>query len=1035
MSIWLNQAVKGYRDKTGNAVTNAHILGLFHRVSKLLFYKIKPVFVFDGKAPDLKKETLQRRRIRKGDASKKARIASVKILDKYANLFFAKSLAKSLTLKKKQYYIVDNSRFSYVRSQAIASQLKQQTHAVNKILAKGQEGLHDVLSSRAQKKDKDLFELPPIPEPENIDEIDSDDDQEFREDLIASFGTDIHHMNVKSQAFKSLPKEIQYEVLSELNERRKQSSWGKMHEMPQTGSSFSGFQMQRLINRSNVIKTMRSVGKEIGEENAGQMDSNLFVGDVEGIKKAKAEAKRVQSSSTGQHFVYLKDLKTQASSSSKTSESEIIANADDEVQILEPTVVKLSNRSGGIRTIKEEIIDADEEEDDIYQEEILKVIQSEARMQPGPDPLPGPSNSIIMSDSSDSDSFEEVSSSTANGFSIEIKPGDKLDDGDDLFADIFDSDERKSGQNVTPVQETQKTVEEVENMAEKMKHSEHLYLKIASKYVEPEPKVDDDEVIHQADTDELFDELDLETNKLIAEMKTNAKEEKLMKIKDLDQLQTEETKRNQKLSKAQSSSKESNDDSRLLNSLGVKQFEQEEYKNQVEAETSQVYGDSVEGFSRSKRDANVISESPQQTVPLFDQETMDKLDNEEEEFSRDELMELQNRLAEEQEGLIAERGQLDRLAASITDQMYAECQELLQMFGIPWIVSPGEAEAQCAFLDMNGLTHGTITDDSDIWVFGGQNVFKNFFNQDKHCERFTSADVSKHFGLSRERLIMLAMLTGSDYTDGIESVGPVTALEIIAEFAIDGRRHDLQPLSEFKIWWDTHHKNLTLPPGSKLREKLRKLQLPETFPSDRIRTAYINPDVDNSTEKFTWAIPNFVDIRDYAADKFGWTRGKIDEIIKPVIKKMSIKTSQERIDNFFQSSRITLPEKGHLQSSKRVKDAIDRVLGKSKASSDESKTKIITKRKREKKSDECPKESKAKKKDPPAKKVEDVTVVLPPKDWKKEDELKQKAAKEKALAVMRQQQKKDKKKAVKNKRYQVSRKVLMKHNLSESESD
>ena len=70
--------------------------------------------------------------------------------------------------------------------------------------------------------------------------------------------------------------------------------------------------------------------------------------------------------------------------------------------------------------------------------------------------------------------------------------------------------------------------------------------------------------------------------------------------------------------------------------------------------------------------------------------------------------------------LIAERGQLDRLAATITDQMYAECQELLQLFGIPWIVSPSEAEAQCAFLDMNNLTHGTITDDSDVWVFGGQ---------------------------------------------------------------------------------------------------------------------------------------------------------------------------------------------------------------------------------------------------------------------------------------------------------------------------
>ena len=54
------------------------------------------------------------------------------------------------------------------------------------------------------------------------------------------------------------------------------------------------------------------------------------------------------------------------------------------------------------------------------------------------------------------------------------------------------------------------------------------------------------------------------------------------------------------------------------------------------------------------------------------------------------------------QGLIAERGKLDRLAGTITDQMYNECQDLLQLFGIPWIVAPSEAEAQCAFLDING---------------------------------------------------------------------------------------------------------------------------------------------------------------------------------------------------------------------------------------------------------------------------------------------------------------------------------------------
>ena len=112
-----------------------------------------------------------------------------------------------------------------------------------------------------------------------------------------------------------------------------------------------------------------------------------------------------------------------------------------------------------------------------------------------------------------------------------------------------------------------------------------------------------------------------------------------------------------------------------------------------------------------------------------------------------------------------------------------------------------------------------------------------------------------------------------------------------------------------------------------MREKFRKLSLPESFPNERVHLAYMNPEIDNSLEKFSWAIPNFVDIRDYASEKFGFTKGKIDEIIKPVIKKMSAKTSQERIDNFFQTSRNNLPEKGHYQASKRVKEAIGKVLG------------------------------------------------------------------------------------------------------------
>lgn len=68
------------------------------------------------------------------------------------------------------------------------------------------------------------------------------------------------------------------------------------------------------------------------------------------------------------------------------------------------------------------------------------------------------------------------------------------------------------------------------------------------------------------------------------------------------------------------------------------------------------------------------------------------------------------------------------------------------MFGVPFIVAPMEAEAQCAALDRTDQTHGTITDDSDVWLFGGRHVYKNFFNSNKYVEHYQYLDIQNQLG-------------------------------------------------------------------------------------------------------------------------------------------------------------------------------------------------------------------------------------------------------------------------------------------------
>lgn len=64
-SIWIYQFLKAVRDKEGNALRNSHVVGFFRRICKLLFFGIKPVFVFDGGAPALKRATITGRKMRR----------------------------------------------------------------------------------------------------------------------------------------------------------------------------------------------------------------------------------------------------------------------------------------------------------------------------------------------------------------------------------------------------------------------------------------------------------------------------------------------------------------------------------------------------------------------------------------------------------------------------------------------------------------------------------------------------------------------------------------------------------------------------------------------------------------------------------------------------------------------------------------------------------------------------------------------------------------------------------------------------------
>jgi DNA excision repair protein ERCC-5 len=131
--------------------------------------------------------------------------------------------------------------------------------------------------------------------------------------------------------------------------------------------------------------------------------------------------------------------------------------------------------------------------------------------------------------------------------------------------------------------------------------------------------------------------------------------------------------------------------------------------------------------------------------------------------------------------------------------------------------------------------------------------------------------------LCREDMICVALLTGSDYTVGIHSIGPVAASEIIKQFPT------FQGLLDFKKWAsDELYNDRPVQFSKKLTNLKKKLDLKD-FPDSEVYDAYMHPVVDFSNDKFSWGTPQLDSIRSFMNVKAGWSDSKIDEALIPAV--------------------------------------------------------------------------------------------------------------------------------------------------------
>ncbi|XP_047968636.1 single-strand DNA endonuclease 1 [Salvia hispanica] len=236
--------------------------------------------------------------------------------------------------------------------------------------------------------------------------------------------------------------------------------------------------------------------------------------------------------------------------------------------------------------------------------------------------------------------------------------------------------------------------------------------------------------------------------------------------------------------------------------------------------------------------------------------------------------------------------------------MIKEAKLLGIALGIQCLDGIEEAEAQCALLNAESLCDGCFTSDSDAFLFGARTVYRDIcLGEGGYVTCYEMDDIERELGFGRDSLITLAILLGSDYTQGIRGVGPEHACQLVRAA---GDSSVLQRLASEGLSFAKKPKN------SKKKGKITEGENKENyddnkrdfngnesdFPMDnqflQVINAYMKPkchsaDSDAVNRALASYQVNNNQLHQICAQYFDWTPEKTDEYILPKIAERNLR--------------------------------------------------------------------------------------------------------------------------------------------------
>jgi flap endonuclease-1 len=280
-----------------------------------------------------------------------------------------------------------------------------------------------------------------------------------------------------------------------------------------------------------------------------------------------------------------------------------------------------------------------------------------------------------------------------------------------------------------------------------------------------------------------------------------------------------------------------------------------------------------------------------------------------------------------------------RRTVRVTREHNADCQRLLKLMGIPYIIAPTEAEAQCAVLAQAGKVYAAASEDMDTLCFNTPILLRHLTFSEQRKEPIQEIHLEKVLeGLNMERkqvcyathqkqyhsltvsqFVDLCILLGCDYLDPIPKIGPSTALKMIRD-----------------------HGSLEKVVEAIEKDSKKKYVIPEDWPYKDARDLFFEPDVrqaDHADCDFKWEKPDMEGLVKFLVTEKGFSEDRVRSGGARLEK--NLKSSQQaRLEGFFKPVPKTDAEKA---AHKRKLD--EKMEEKRKKAKQEKKDKAATKSK------------------------------------------------------------------------------------------